>query len=97
MAASWWVPTPESVAWYLFNAHLRTDGIDPENLLDLLRLSHVVFDEFHTIEARGMGMACALATFAWQALGTARISFLSATPIDLKTTLVGFGIQRSKF
>lgn len=86
------VATPESVAWYLLNAHLRTDGIDPENLLDLLRLSHVVFDEFHTIEARGMGMACALATFAWQALGTARISFLSATPIDLKTTLVGFGI-----
>ncbi|MBS0513656.1 MAG: DEAD/DEAH box helicase [Proteobacteria bacterium] len=86
------IATPESVACYLLNPQLRSDGIDPENLLDLLRLSHIVFDEFHTIEARGMGMACALATFASQVLGTARISFLSATPIDLKTTLVGFGI-----
>lgn len=86
------IATPESVAWYLLNSHMRSDGMDPENLLDLLRLSHIVFDEFHTIEARGMGMSCALATFAWQTLGTARISFLSATPIDLKTTLVGFGI-----
>ncbi len=86
------VATPETVAWYLLNPRLRNDGVVPENLLDLLQLSHVVFDEFHTIEARGMGMSCALATFAWQARGTARITFLSATPIDLKTTLIGFGI-----
>lgn len=90
------IATPESVAWYLLNPRLRSDGIDPENLLDLLRLSHIVFDEFHTIEARGMGIACALATFAWQVLGTARISFLSATPIDLKTTLVGFGVPADR-
>lgn len=86
------IATPESLAWYLLNPGFRSDGMDPENLLDLLRLTHVVFDEFHTIEARGMGMACALATFAWQALGSARISFLSATPIELKTTLTSFGI-----
>ncbi len=86
------IATPESLAWYLLNPRLRRDGMDPENILDLLRFNHIVFDEFHTIAARGMGMACALATFAWQTLGTARISFLSATPIDLKITLTGFGI-----
>lgn len=90
------VATPESVAWYLLNPQFRIDGTDSENVLDLLRLDHVVFDEFHTIEARGMGMSCALATFAWQASGTARITFLSATPIDLKTTLVGFGIPENQ-
>ncbi|MCG5525953.1 DEAD/DEAH box helicase [Ectothiorhodospira haloalkaliphila] len=90
------VATPESVAWYLLNPTLRQDGMDPENLLDILRLTHVVFDEFHTIEARGMGMSCALATLAWQVMQTAKITFLSATPIDLKTTLVGFGIPADR-
>lgn len=90
------IATPESVAWYLLNPALRRDGMDPENLLDILRLTHVVFDEFHTIEARGMGMSCALATLAWQVSQTAKITFLSATPIDLKTTLVGFGIPEDQ-
>lgn len=88
------IATPESVAWYLLNPALRKDGLAPENLLDLLRLDHIVFDEFHTIDARGMGISCALATLAWQTLQTARITFLSATPIDVQTTLSGFGIPR---
>ncbi|NYS26389.1 DEAD/DEAH box helicase [Rhodobacteraceae bacterium 2376] len=86
------IATPESVAWYLLNPALRKDGQDPENILDLLRLTHVVFDEFHTIDARGMGLSCALATITAQAIGAAKITFLSATPIDVKTTLTSFGI-----
>lgn len=90
------IATPESVAWYLLNPILRRDGQDPENILDILRLTHIVFDEFHTIDPRGMGLSCALATFATQLLGAARITFLSATPVDVKTTLVGFGIPEDQ-
>ena len=84
--------TPESVALYLLNAGLRGDGRDPENIFDFLRLDHIVFDEFHTIDARGMGLSCALSSIASRIGGAAKITFLSATPIDVKTTLVGFGI-----
>ncbi|MDD2867481.1 DEAD/DEAH box helicase [Neomegalonema sp.] len=87
--------TPESVAWYLLNPGLRKDGQDPENPFDLLRLDHVVFDEFHSIDARGMGLSCGLAAIASRMGRTAKITFLSATPIDVRTTLTGFGIEAS--
>ncbi len=85
--------TPESVAWYLLNAHRRGDGQDAENPFDLLRLDHIVFDEFHSIDARGMGLSCGLAAIASRMGRTAKITFLSATPIDVRTTLTGFGIE----
>lgn len=87
--------TPESVAWYLLNPHRRGDGQDPENPFDLLRLDHIVFDEFHSIDARGMGLSCALAAIASRMRRTAKITFLSATPIDVQTTLTGFGLEAS--
>ena len=84
--------TPESVAWYLLDPRRRTDAVSPEMIQDLLAFDHVVFDEFHTIEARGMGLSCAIATLVAQLRGAARVTFLSATPIDVRTTLVSFGI-----
>ena len=67
--------------------------MDPQSIYDLLRLDYVVIDEFHTIDARGMGLACALASVTTRIEGGARLTFLSATPIDVKSTLVSFGID----
>jgi hypothetical protein len=52
----------------------------------------VVFNEFHTIEARGMGLSCAIALLVTKVRDAARVTFLSATPIDVRATLVSFGI-----
>lgn len=90
------VATPESVAWYLLNPQFTSGGADVQGIMDLLRLDHVVFDEFHTIEARGMGLSMALATFLAQGASDAKLTFLSATPIDLVTPLVHFGIPRDQ-
>ena len=84
--------TPESVAWYLLDPRRRAGAVNPEMIQDLLAFDHVVFDEFHTIEARGMGLSCAIATLVAQLRDAARVTFLSATPIDVRTTLVNFGI-----
>ena len=90
------IATLESVALVSSEPAQTNDGMDPENLLDLLRLTHVVFDEFHTIQARGMGIAYALATMTSRIIGTARVTFLSATPINLKTSLADFGIPEDQ-
>lgn len=88
------IATPESVAWYLLNPRFTSGGADVQGIMDLLRLDHVVFDEFHMIEARGMGLSMALATFLSQGASDAKLTFLSATPIDLVTPLVHFGTPR---
>ncbi|GGF77023.1 hypothetical protein GCM10011402_32140 [Paracoccus acridae] len=88
------VATPESVAHYLLKPAFTQGGADVQSIVDLLRLDHVVFDEFHTIEARGMGLSMAIATFLAQDATEAKLTFLSATPIDLVTSLVHFGIPR---
>lgn len=90
------IATPESVAWYLLNPQFTTGGADVQGIMDLLRLDHVVFDEFHTIEARGMGLSMAIATFLSHEASDAKLTFLSATPIDLLTPLVHFGIPRDR-
>lgn len=90
------IATPESVAWYLLNPRFTAGGANVQGIMDLLRLDHVVFDEFHTIEARGMGLSMALAVFLAQGASDAKVTFLSATPIDLKTPLVHFGIPLEK-
>ena len=90
------IATPESVAWYMLNPRFTAGGSDVQGIMDLLRLDHVVFDEFHTIEARGMGLCMAVATFLAHGASEAKLTFLSATPIDLVTPLVHFGIPREK-
>ncbi|WP_228461801.1 DEAD/DEAH box helicase [Paracoccus liaowanqingii] len=88
------IATPESVAHYLLRPAFTQGGADVQSIVDLLRLDHVVFDEFHTIEARGMGLSMAIATFLAQDATEAKLTFLSATPIDLVTSFVHFGIPR---
>lgn len=59
---------------------------------------HIVFDEFHTIEPRGFGLAALCARLAsaenpdGSRFGRARVSFLSATPLDLQPVLARIGI-----
>ena len=57
------------------------------------RFDHVVFDEFHTIDDRAFGLACLLARCA-VAERQARISLLSATPIDVAPIFERFGVER---
>ena len=65
------------------------------NIADVLRgVDHVVFDEFHTIDPRGLGIAAAVAAITSRVRGDgARLTFLSATPIDVRSALVDFGID----
>lgn len=86
------VATQESVVHLLLGRLPSGDAMDPQTIWDFLRLDHVVIDEFHTIDARGMGLACALASVTSRIEGGARLTFLSATPIDVRSTLASFGI-----
>lgn len=86
------VATQESVVNLLLGRVPGRDAMDPQSIYDFLRLDHVVIDEFHTVDTRGMGLACALATITSQIEGGARLTFLSATPIDVRATLISFGL-----
>lgn len=87
------VATQESVVHLLLGRSGTEGGMDPQSVVDLLRLDHVVIDEFHTVDARGMGLACALSSITPRIAGGARLTFLSATPIDVRSTLIGFGVD----
>lgn len=87
------VATQESVVHLLLGKSKTEGGMDPQSVVDLLRLDHVVIDEFHTVDARGMGLACALSSITPRIGGGARLTFLSATPIDVRSTLIGFGVD----
>jgi len=87
------VATQESVVHLLLGRSRTEGGMDPQSVLDLLRLDHVVIDEFHTVDARGMGLACAISSITPLIGGGARLTFLSATPIDVRSTLIGFGVD----
>lgn len=86
------IATPESVVWMLLRPGFRPSGAPAIDLSDLARFDHVVFDEFHTIGAQGLGLAAAITQIAARACGSARVTFLSATPIDVGTPLAAFGV-----
>ena len=86
------IATPESVAWMLLRPGFRPRGAPAVDLSDLARFDHVVFDEFHTIGAQGLGLAATIAQIAARTRGSARVTFLSATPIAIETPLAAFGI-----
>lgn len=86
------VATPESVAWLLLGPSFRPRGAPTLDLTDLARFDHVVFDEFHTIDARGLGLAAAVSRVVADVPDSARVTFLSATPIDIAPSLTAFGV-----
>jgi CRISPR-associated endonuclease/helicase Cas3 len=93
---------PEVVSALLVRRRLEA-GQAGAGVFDLLGdFDHIVFDEFHSIEARGFGLAALLALLATASLerrsgfGRARISFLSATPLDLRPTLLEIGVPEDR-
>lgn len=96
------VAVPEVVSALLVRRRVE-QGQAGKGVFDLLdAFDHIVFDEFHTIEARGFGLAALFARLATVDLnhrkdyGRARISFLSATPMDLLPTLVQVGVSEDE-
>ncbi|MEA3278396.1 MAG: DEAD/DEAH box helicase, partial [Pseudomonadota bacterium] len=96
------VAVPEVVSALLVKRWLE-QGQAGEGVFDLLTdFDHIVFDEFHSIEARGFGLAALFARLVTVELdnrvgyGRAKISFLSATPLDLLPTLVQVGVPESR-
>ena len=59
--------------------------------LYLRRFDHIVFDEFHTIDDRAFGLACLLSLLAGSER-QAKVSLLSATPIDVTKILGHTGV-----
>ena len=88
------VAIPEVVSHLLVTRKLDL-GHASMGVFDLLdAFDHIVFDEFHTIESRGFGLAALLAKLA-PYFGRAKVSLLSATPIDVQPTLLKLGVEAS--
>jgi CRISPR-associated endonuclease/helicase Cas3 len=93
---------PETVNHLLLRPYPQ-QGLPDNGIFDLLYgFDHIVFDEFHTIQARGFGLAAVLARlavkFAQEADDgvIAKINFLSATPINIMPVLNQLGLQNEE-
>ncbi|HRD49745.1 MAG TPA: DEAD/DEAH box helicase [Candidatus Contendobacter sp.] len=83
---------PEVVSYLLLQRRIET-GQAGLGIFDALNaFDHLVFDEFHTIEAQGFGLAALCARLASIPFGRARVSFLSATPLSIRPLLERLGI-----
>lgn len=88
------VATPESVATMLLRAPSAGHGSNPFSVSDLMRqFDHIVFDEFHSIDARGFGLCAVVARACAEQRTETRATFLSATPIDLLPVLAALGVS----
>ncbi|ADE15988.1 DEAD/DEAH box helicase domain protein [Nitrosococcus halophilus Nc 4] len=92
------IAVPEVISHLLLRPRLDA-GQAATGVFDLLRqFDHIVFDEFHTIEARGFGLAALCARLAsaenpdGSRFGRAKVSFLSATPLDIQPVLERLGV-----
>ena len=56
------------------------------------QFDHIVFDEFHTIDDRSFGLACLFSLLTVNERG-AKVSLLSATPIDVTAILGKVGVD----
>jgi hypothetical protein len=97
------IAVPEVVSGLLIRRRLQAGsaGVGVFDLLD--DFDHIVFDEFHTIEERGFGLAAVFARLLTveredgvRGYGSAKLSFLSATPLDLLPTLTQVGVPEDK-
>lgn len=82
------VAVPEVVSHLLLRRR-REKGQTDMGVFEILnQFEHIVFDEFHTIAPRGFGLAAVFAKLATEYPGSrARVSFLSATPLDIQAVL----------
>ncbi len=89
------IAVPE-VPSYLLLRYSMDKGLTDKGVFDILNdFDHVVFDEFHTISPRGFGLAGLFAKLAAVHPSRARISFLSATPVDIASVLKRLGVPES--
>src|SRR5262249_26027101 len=59
------IATPGSVVWLLLRPSFAGIGQAPVGMQDPIReFDHIVFDEFHSIDARGFGLAAAICKIA---------------------------------
>jgi len=87
------VATPESLAAMLLRSPSSGHGSDPFSVFDLAsHFDHIVFDEFHTIDSRGFGLCALIGRACAAGNSNARVTFLSATPIDLLPVLLSLGV-----
>ena len=71
---------------------IRIAGASAVNPFLYLRyFDHIVFDEFHTIDDRSFGLACLFSLLA-VAERRGKVSFLSATPIDVTKVFERLGV-----
>lgn len=97
------VAVPEVISMLLHRQFL-SKGQAGFTVFDLLSdFDHIVFDEFHTIDARGFGLAALFAKLASVSndagtvgYGSAKVSFLSATPLSIRPTLETLGIPAAQ-
>jgi hypothetical protein len=88
------VAIPEVVS-HLLIARSLDYGHASMGVFDLLdAFDHIVFDEFHTIKSRGFGLAALFAKLA-PYFGNAKISLLSATPVNIKPVLLKLGVEET--
>jgi len=88
------IAVPETVSHLLLQRRLEP-GQSAMGVLDLLvNFQHIVFDEFHTLDPRGFGLAAVCAALAagleWS---RAKVSFLSATPLSIRPVLERLGVD----
>ena len=87
------VAIPEVVSHLLIDRSLDY-GHASMGVFDLLdAFDHIVFDEFHTIKARGFGLAALFAKLS-PYFGNAKVSLLSATPVNIKPILLKLGVEK---
>lgn len=90
---SFLIATPESIAYYLAGeaGQYGFSAEDKASITDILQRDHIVCDEFHTIDVRGYGIAVAVAAIVHKQAATqghhTKLSFLSATPVDILPVL----------
>lgn len=94
------VAVPEVISNLLHREYLNKGNAGDGAFNILTHFDHIVFDEFHTIDAQGFGLAALFAKLVsvsmekdGQQFGTAKVSFLSATPLEILPTLEQLGIK----
>jgi len=89
------VAIPETLSHLLLQRSLVSGQSDVGVFDAMASFDHIVFDEFHTIEPRGFGLAALFAKLAADGFGRAKVSFLSATPLDIRPVLEKLDIEKA--
>lgn len=91
------ITVPEVVSGLLLRPYPEKSLSDKGVFDILMGFEHVVFDEFHTISPRGFGLAGVFAKLAAEYPGVrAKVSFLSATALNILPVLHGLGIPEDR-